>query len=171
MIDYTDPQIYSIGILLFFFYFIVMQIRSWFSKSYAVEIKLLPNHTTLKSLKALSWQDFERLCMELFSQMGWGVRGNGGEGADGGVDIWLEKEGFNYSKTKAIVQCKRYRNSPVGVKVIREMYGLKHEYGVDEVYIVTTSYFTKEAKAFVKGKEMRLIDGKKLVGLIGKYIP
>jgi restriction endonuclease Mrr len=46
------------------------------------------------------------------------------------------------------------------------MYGLMYEYGVDEVYIVTTSRFTKECYSFVEEKKIVLIDGNTLVKMI-----
>ena len=107
--------------------------------------------------------------MELFSKQGWNVTGNEKKGADGGVDIWMHKKSFTKKNISAIVQCKRYDDALVTIKVIREMYGLMHEYNVDEVYIVTTSRFTKECHPFVEGKKIILIDGKYLVKLIKEY--
>ena len=104
--------------------------------------------------------------MELFEKQGWKVRGNEKKGADGGVDIWMQKRSFTKKNISAIVQCKRYDDALVTIKVIREMYGLMHEYGVDEVYVVTTSRFTKECFSFAEGKKIRLIDGQKLLKMI-----
>ncbi len=130
---------------------------------------LLKRNRTLKKLKRLSWDDFELLSMELFSKMHWKVLGNEKKGADGGVDIWMQKKSFTKKNISAIVQCKRYDDALVTIKVIREMYGLMHEHNVDEVYIVTTNRFTKECYPFVEGKSMTLIDGENLIKLIEKY--
>ena len=122
---------------------------------------LLSRNRTLKKLKKLDWHTFELLCMELFRKQGWKVLGNEKKGADGGVDIWMKRRGKS-----AIVQCKKYDDARVTVKVIREMYGLMHEYEVDSVYIVTTSVFTKECYKFIEGKNIELIDGKKLLEIM-----
>jgi len=127
---------------------------------------LLHRNRTLKKLKRLTWEDFELLTMELFSKQGWKVKGNEKKGADGGVDIWIEKTSFTKKNISAIVQCKRYDDALVTIKVIREMFGLMHEYEVNEVYIVTTSRFTKECYHFIEGKKITLIDGKALVKMI-----
>jgi len=127
---------------------------------------LLQRNRTLKKLKRLSWDDFELLCMELFEQNGWSVKGNDKKGADGGVDIWMHKTSIIKRKRSVIVQCKRYGDAMVTIKVIREMYGLMYEYNVDEAYIVTTSRFTKECHKFVEEKNIVLIDGNKLVEMI-----
>ncbi len=167
MQNYTTLEIQSITILvLFLFYFI------WKVKLLQQQVKnksLLKRNRTLKKLKKLSWYDFEVLCMQLFSKMGWSVRGNEKKGADGGVDIWMHRKSFTKKDISAIVQCKRYDDALVTVKVIREMYGLMHEHGVNEAYIVTTSRFTKECYPFAEGKKMRLIDGESLLRYIHKY--
>ena len=129
---------------------------------------VLSRNRTEKKLKGLAWDDFERLCMEFFEKQGWTVKGNEKKGADGGVDIWIKKTSFIKQNITAIVQCKRYDNTLVTVKVVRETYGLMHEYDVDGVYIVTTSRFTKECYNFIKGKKIVLIDGKSLVSAINK---
>jgi restriction system protein len=164
MHNYSTLEIKSIGILLvLFFYFLFKLI--WFIKDFRNR-SLLKRNKTLKKLKRLSWDDFERLCMELFEKNGWSVKGNAQKGADGGVDIWIWKRSLLKKKISAIVQCKRYEDSMVTIKVIREMYGLMYEYEVDEAYVVTTSRFTKECYKFIEEKNIVLIDGNKLVEMI-----
>ena len=166
MTNYTTLQIQSIALLVLFLLVFLYQIRRFF-KSFKNR-SLLKRNRTLKKLKRLSWDDFELLSMELFSKMGWEVTGNEKKGADGGVDIWMQKKSWSKKNISAIGQCKRYDDALVTIKVIREMYGLMHEYNVDEVYIVTTSRFTKECHPFVEGKKITLIDAEKLIQLIHK---
>jgi restriction system protein len=164
MQNYSTLEIQSIAILIILFFYFLFKIRALF-KSFGNK-SLLKRNRTLKKLKRLSWDDFELLCMELFRENGWNVLGNEKKGADGGVDIWMQKRSILKRKVSAIVQCKRYDDAMVTVKVVREMYGLMYEYDVDEAYIVTTSRFTKECYKFVEGKKIELIDGKKLVQMI-----
>ncbi len=164
MTQYTSEQLYSLALLgfftfLFLYKFIVI-VKRFQSKS------LLQKNRTLKKLKRLSWEDFELLTMEFFTKQGWSVKGNEKKGADGGVDIWMQKKSWHKKNTTAIVQCKRYDDAIVTIKVIREMYGLMYEYDVDEVYVVTTSRFTKECYTFSKDKNIILIDGISLIKLI-----
>jgi restriction system protein len=164
MSNYTTLEIQSIALLIafciYFFFKLIFFIFNLRDRS------LLKRNKTLKKLKRLTWDDFERLCVELFKKKGWSVKGNSKKGADGGVDIWMSKNHIFKGKVSAIVQCKRYEDSMVGIKVIREMYGLMYEYEVDEAYIVTTSRFTKECYKFVENKNMILIDGNKLVEML-----
>jgi restriction system protein len=167
MQNYTTLEIQSITILILFLLYFIFKIKVHLKRF--KNRSLLKNNRTLKKLKRLSWESFELLCMELFKKMGWSVKGNEKKGADGGVDIWMQKRSFTKKNITAIVQCKRYEDALVTVKVIREMYGLMHEHGVNEAYIVTTSRFTKECYPFVEGKKMILIDGTKLLKYIHKY--
>ena len=167
MTNFTISQLQSLTLLILFLLIFIYKIRKLY-----VNFKnrsLLKRNRTLKKLKRLSWDEFERLTMELFSKMGWKVLGNEKKGADGGVDIWMQKKSWTKKNISAIVQCKRYDDAIVTIRVIREMYGLMHEYNVDEVYIVTTSRFTKECYAFIKGKHIMLIDGEELIKWIGRY--
>lgn len=167
MTHHTVLQLESLALLILFFllfaYKAIMLWQQFKTKS------LLKKNRTLKKLKRLSWDEFERLCMELFANMGWEVLGNDKKGADGGVDIWMHKNALMQKKRSAIVQCKRYDDALVTIKVIREMYGLMFEHDADEVYIITTSRFTKECYSFINEKKITLIDGEYLVTLIQRY--
>lgn len=68
--------------------------------------KLLDEQTNLDSIRAMSWQQFEQLVGEAFRRKGFEVTENGGGGADGGIDLILNKNG-----RKSIVQCKRWKHS------------------------------------------------------------
>lgn len=155
----TDSDIALIGIGIVLSILVVFKIRKFIR--YFGRQRLLRRNRTLKKLKKLPWDKFEILCAELFKLQGWKTRCNTQNGADGGVDIWMKRR-----SVRAIVQCKRYNTTAVGVKVVREMYGLMYEYKVDRVYIVTTSYFTHECYSFVEGKEIELINGSQLLKML-----
>ncbi len=163
MLNLPSHELHSIAIVITLSCYLLIKFSMWIRG--LKNRSLLSRNRTLKKLKKLSWDDFERLCMELFEKKGWKVLGNEKKGADGGVDIWMKKSSFG-SKTSAIVQCKRYEDALVTIKVIREMYGLMYEYEVEEAYIVTTSRFTKECYKFIEEKKIVLIDGEKLVTMI-----
>jgi len=163
MSNYSTIEIRSLALLLLFSFYFSWKI--WFFLKHFGKQSLLKRNRTLKKLKRLSWDNFELLCMELFEQKGWKVKGNEKKGADGGVDIWMQKKSLG-KKTSAIVQCKRYGDALVTIKVLREMYGLMYEHDVDVAYIVTSNRFTKECYKFIEDKNMVLIDGEKLLQMI-----
>src|ERR1019366_5918894 len=82
-------------------------------------VVFLQQHLDIDWLNKLSWQDFERQVGEVYRQRGYQVDEFGGGGADGGVDLRLRRDG-----TTAIVQCKRWKTYKVGVKPVRELFGV-----------------------------------------------
>jgi restriction system protein len=114
-------------------------------------------------LDGISWQEFELLVGEAFRLQGYQVTESGGGGADGGVDLVLRKGG-----EKFLVQCKQWKAFTVGVTVIRELYGVMAANGATGGFVVTSGRFTDEAKAFAGGRNVTLMDGPILFGLIKK---
>jgi restriction system protein len=112
-------------------------------------------------LDGMSWQQFERLVGAAFRLQGYQVVENGGGGADGGVDLVLTRNG-----EKHLVQCKQWRAFKVGVGVVRELYGVMAAKGAAGGFVVTSGRFTDEAVAFAQGRNVRLLDGPELHGLI-----
>jgi restriction system protein len=102
----------------------------------------------------MTWHEFEMLVGEAFRRHGYAVEETGGHGADGGVDLVLSKEG-----QRLLVQCKQWKASKVGVKIIRELYGVMAAKGAAGGFVVTSGVFTGEATAFAAGKRIGLIDG------------
>jgi restriction system protein len=126
--------------------------------------QLVENVTQSKAgdvLDGMTWQQFERLVGEAFRLQGYRVAETGGGGADGGVDLVLSKDG-----EKHLVQCKQWRAFKVGVDVVRELYGVMAAKGAAGGFVVTSGRFTEEATRFADGRNVRLIDGPKLHGLI-----
>ena len=68
----------------------------------------------------MNWREFEMLVGEAFRRRGYSVR----------------------------VQCKQWKAKKVGVKIVRELYGVMAAEGAGGGYVVTSGEFTKEAIAF-----------------------
>lgn len=98
---------------------------------------------------------------EAFRLQGYEVTELGGEGPDGGVDLVLRK-----GKEKFLVQCKQWKAFKVGVQVVRELYGVMAAKGAAGGFVVTSGSFTEDAMAFASGRNVNLVDGPKLFGLI-----
>jgi len=114
------------------------------------------------AVKSMSWQEFEMLVGEAFRQQGFTVRETAA-GADGGVDLELRKNGEMY-----LVQCKQWRATKVGVAIARELFGVMAAAGATGAYVVTSGVFTKQAQRFAEGRNITLVDGGVLHGLIGR---
>ena len=113
------------------------------------------------ALNNMSWQQFEQLVSEGFRLQDYQVTDTGGGGADGGIDLVARRNGEKY-----LIQCKQWRAHRVGVEVVRELYGLMAAEGAAGGFVVTSGRFTEEAKRFANGRNVKLVDGPALHGLI-----
>src|SRR5690606_17948127 len=113
------------------------------------------------SLGSLGRRQVEEIVHEYFRRNGYSVAETVA-GPDGGVDLQLRKGGV-----KATVQCKHWRKKKVDVRIVREQLGVMTAAGADECFVVTSGSFTNEARNFVKGQSISLIDGRKLRDLMG----
>ncbi|TDP63244.1 restriction endonuclease [Roseateles toxinivorans] len=113
------------------------------------------------ALDGMSWHEFEMLVGEAFRLQGFAVTETGGGGADGGVDLVLGR-----GSEKFLVQCKQWKAYKVGVEVVRELYGVMAARGAAGGFVVTSGRFTEDAKAFADGRNVKLVDGPRLLGLI-----
>lgn len=108
---------------------------------------------TSKTLEGITWQQFEQVIGEAFRRQGYRVDETS-NGADGGVDLVLFRQG-----EKALVQCKQWKSVKVSVNVVRELFGVMAAEGASWGFVVTSGEFTRDAKAFARGRNIRLIDG------------
>lgn len=116
-----------------------------------------PQPLSRDQLYALSPKAFEHYVGSLFRDKGYHVVVRGRSG-DHGVDLELT----GADGRRAVVQCKRYRDT-VGEKIVRDLYGtLMHE-GAFHAFLVTTAEISDAAEAWARGKPITLIDGPTLV--------
>lgn len=125
--------------------------------------RLLDTRDGIASIRELSWREFEELVAEAFRREGYRVVENTKAGADGGVDIRLRRDGKLF-----LVQCKKWNSNRVGVGVVREMVGVMVDAGAAGVIIVCSGRFTRDAWSFARNKSVRLVDGRALMGMIGR---
>lgn len=113
------------------------------------------------ALHGMSWREFEMLVGEAFRLQGYAVTELGGAGADGGVDLVLRK-----GSEKFLVQCKQWKAFKVSVDVVRELYGVMAAQGAAGGFVITAGSFTADAKDFAEGRNVKLVDGAQLFGLL-----
>lgn len=127
-----------------------------------------PWPTTAEALAGLRWDEVERVLEVAYARWGWkvertgtsaGVR-QGRHGGDGGVDLVLRRAG-----DLCLVSSKHWKGR-VGVKEVRELFGLMAHHGATRGVVVGTGGFTDEAWRFVKGKPIDLITGRRLTELL-----
>lgn len=101
------------------------------------------------AMHQLSPRKFEELVAYLMEQQGYEVTLTK-QTRDGGVDIFaLKRDGFGNFLT--IVDCKKYsEKNPVGIDLVRTMYGTLNIAKASHAIIATTSRFTKDAKVLAE---------------------
>ena len=117
---------------------------------------------------AIEWRRFEAVCETLFGQAGFETRSQT-HGADGGVDIWLYSR--HAEGPAAIVQCKHWQGTPVGVKEMREFYGVMASHKLQRGTYATSSVYTADAQQFAKANGVNAMDGAALLRLIASRTP
>jgi len=64
--------------------------------------------------------------------------------------MWIAEDS-SIGSFKYLVECKKYSpESKVGVKIVREIYGILQASRATAGLIVTTSYFTRDAREFAE---------------------
>lgn len=113
---------------------------------------------------------FERLVLQVMQRLGYGsllkepTEHLGGSG-DGGLDGLVKEDKLGLDVI--YVQAKRW-DSPVGAKTVREFLGALDQAGAKKGVLITTSTFTKDARAPLgkTDKKIALIDGQMLAELM-----
>ncbi len=112
-------------------------------------------------LRSLEWKRYEEICVEYLK-----LKNCTADvtciGADGGIDIKIKDKN---GSLLAVAQCKAW-NRPIGVNLIRELYGVMAAERVKHGIFLTTSEYSKDAIEFAKGKNLLLIDCDELITLI-----
>ena len=114
-------------------------------------IEQTQNYAT--EIRSMTSQDFERLIGAYFRQQGYRVSETA-EGADGGIDLILRQ-----GTEKYFVQCKHWKAQKVGVNIVRELYGVMSAQGASGGFVITSGTFTADARKYVHGLNIELIDG------------
>jgi restriction system protein len=116
----------------------------------------------VEDLRQLSPKEFEDLVVEYYSTLGNKAKRTGSTG-DHGVDVIVNTA----NGEKWVIQCKRWRGS-VGEPIIRDFHGVVQHEKADKGEIITTGTFTAQAREWVSGKPITLIEGNEFLVLLKK---
>lgn len=123
-----------------------------------------PPAWSLELIQEIEWKRFEDVCQQFYELKG--IRSECTPlGPDGGIDIRLFQDDSDPKKPTAIVQCKAWGSSFVGVKPIRELLGVMVHEKIGKAFFMTSGSYSDEAKAFAAPNRITLIDGKMLLAM------
>ena len=117
---------------------------------------------------AIEWRRFEAVCEALFAQAGFKTKSQS-HGADGGVDVWMYSA--HAEGPVAIAQCKHWNGKPVGVKEMREFFGVMASHQLKRGTYATSSTYTEDARQFARANGINAMDGARLLQQIASRTP
>ncbi len=125
---------------------------------------VLPTEWSIDLLRKLEWHRFETLCAEYFRTLDKGVE-TVTHGADGGIDARIYAHDSQF--LEYAVQCKAW-NSQVGIKPVRELFGVMAHESAGKGIFMTTSTFTDDATKFASehSDKVFLVDGPLFIKMI-----
>lgn len=107
--------------------------------------------------------EFEDFISSLFRRLGFEVEATNYSN-DGGVDLVATYNQPVFSG-KYIIQCKNW-TGPVGQPEVRDLYGVVMDQRANKGILITPSDYTQQAYDFANGKNIELINGPILRGLL-----
>jgi len=122
-----------------------------------------PSKDYLRSrLQQMDPYDFEQFVSDVWTHLGWSTRTVGKPG-DRGIDVIATDE-----DSKQLIQAKRYGpNTTVGSPEVQQYASLRlQEDNVDQVTIVTTGGFSRQAEDLAPDLDVVLVDGEDLLGVL-----
>lgn len=143
----------------------IIQVASLFERALIERLQAFPD-----DLRLMDRRRFEHLIAELFNGFGYEVELTQ-RTRDGGKDIIaVRREELDL---RFLIECKRPDpGNPVGVKTVRELYGVKVDDGATKAILATTTYFSPDARAFSERNrwELELRDYDAIKQWIAKYL-
>ena len=121
-----------------------------------------------KQLEDLSPYEFEDMVSDLCRKIGYYVKQTT-RSKDGGIDLYAKRE-TGTGIENVIIECKHYPNGIVGVDKVRELYGvLASKPDISRAVLITSGQFSSSASNFASGKNLNLINGDELRGILLRY--
>jgi restriction system protein len=116
----------------------------------------------------LEWKRFEDVVAAYSRELGYEAKTTR-IGADGGVDVQLFEVGHPHPVM--IIQCKAWGAYKVGVKPVRELYGVMAADKVANGAFFTTGEFTSEAEHWARDKNLDLVNGREFLDRLRQLNP
>lgn len=129
-----------------------------------IDSRILGRQVSIDSIRALSWQDFERMLAAAYRDRGYSVTLTP-RGADGGVDLVMTRD-----RQTTYVQAKHWKARQVGVQRVRELHGVAVANGVSNSILVSSGNLSSDARAFAAKAGMTVVEGTGLMPLIQPFL-
>ncbi len=145
----------GIVLAILLYYILLWSFKIWRKTRHSAKLR----KAGMKEIDQMTGEEFEQFLGELFKRRGFKITYTSTSG-DYGADLILGD-----GDEKIAVQAKRYSGN-VGVKAVQEIIGAVKMYEANEAWVVTNSYFTKQAIKLAEINEVYLIDRDELIDMI-----
>lgn len=150
-----------LGVLLFLVYIFPSIIKVIKRRKYHYLMK----QSGIRDIDRMEGYQFEEYLKVLFKSLGYRPMVTKKSG-DYGADVILK------GKSKIVIQAKRYGyKHNVSLDAVREVFASKYYYKADEAWVITNSFFTKQAKELAKSCDVKLLNRYELEKFIFKINP
>lgn len=140
---------------IFFYLLLICAFKLWRKTRQGAKLR----KAGIREIDDMTGEEFEQFLGELFKKRGFKISYTATSG-DYGADLILQD-----GDEKIAVQAKRYSGN-VGVKAVQEIIGAVKMYDANEAWVVTNSYFTKQAIKLAEINDVYLIDRDELIDII-----
>lgn len=141
---------------------LVVSMPSWIKK---IHYKKKMLRSGIKDIDKMSGFEFENYLNYLFAELGYKPQVTK-KTCDFGADLVLQ------GPNKIVVQAKRYGyKNNVSLDAIREIFAAQAYYGADEAWVITNSFYTKQAIELAKACNVKLLNRHDLLEFIIKVDP
>lgn len=140
---------------IIFYLIVIIAFKIWRKTRHGAKLR----KAGIRDIDEMTGEEFEQYLGELFKRRGFKVSYTATSG-DYGADLIL-KDGDEI----IALQAKRYSGN-VGVKAVQEIIGAIKMYEATEAWVVTNSYFTKQAIKLAEINDVYLIDRDELIDII-----
>jgi HJR/Mrr/RecB family endonuclease/soluble cytochrome b562 len=132
----------------------------------SVQTDQYSKQSIITQLREMDPYAFEELVAKIWQTQGWDAEATSGS-TDRGVDVVAVKKDA-FEKRRHLIQVKRHgKNSTVGSEDIQKYASLyQRDEQVDNVFIVTSNRFTKEAKEVAEGRDVSLVNVDELYDML-----
>lgn len=137
------------------FVLLILILKVWFRTRGSARLR----KTGIREIDEMTGEEFEEYLGHLFDKRGYDVSYTKASG-DYGADLILQDRDDIIA-----VQAKRYSGT-VGVKAVQEIIGALKMYEATQGWVVTNSYFTKQAEKLAESNDVYLIDRDELIDMI-----
>ena len=145
----------GIVLAIMLYYILLWSYKIWRKTRHSAKLR----KAGMKEIDQMTGEEFEQFLGELFKRRGFKITYTSTSG-DYGADLILRD-----GDEKIAVQAKRYSGN-VGVKAVQEIIGAVKMYDANEAWVVTNSYFTKQAIKLAEINDVYLIDRDELIDMI-----